>query len=136
LVREKKVFLKNHFSWECFFKKNWFHVTFSILWFKINYFNRKRTKHELNNFNGKKYPPISHSKDRYWSNEVTPFKIRVWTSFNIPCWITKILIQTTEIVLVAKNMNWIIYVAKIPIEFSWRKKMSTKWKNIHPKIII
>ena len=57
------------FHGKYFSRKIDFHVIFFIVWFKIDYFCRKKKACELNNFNGEKYPLNDHIRDRYRSNE-------------------------------------------------------------------
>ena len=57
--------VKSFFRRNVFPRKIDFYVIFSVVWFKIDYFYRKKKICELNNFNGEKYPPNDHIRDRY-----------------------------------------------------------------------
>jgi len=57
---EKSFSMKNIFS-----KEIDFHITFFIVWYKINYFSRKKKKYQLSHLSGKKYQLSGHSRDKY-----------------------------------------------------------------------
>ena len=108
---KKMIFAKNVFP-----NKLDFHVTFSIVWYKIYYFPWKIGKCQLHCLNGKTYLLNGRSWDKCWSNEVS--------------------IQAVEIILELKNMNWIVNCWKLSIELSKRRKILTKWRNVVLKIWI
>ena len=60
----KMVFPKNHFPWKMFSQGKLIlcHIFSRLVQDKLFFIGKK---YKLNNFNGEKYPPNDHIKDRY-----------------------------------------------------------------------